>query len=320
MIRRRICLSAFFTLGSLVFALQSPVLKAQSLSFRHEEDSLRHLSKLIYTAKSDSAKQSANEKFSLFLSDVLQKPGIYNWPFDSLKDIGCLRAPDNAFRIFNWNLPFENGTFSYFGYILISGTKGKPNCLIPLRDRSDSIADPCKQLLSPSSWYGALYYGILKNKWKRQVYYTLLAWDGYSPKTSRKIIDIITFDKTGKPQFGWPMFKTAEGTKTRVIIEFARSATFLLRYDFQYLVTAQHRDGSPVKKKMGMIVMDRLVPIDSRLKGRYEYYVPSGETYDAYIFNHGFWQLVEDVLTGNPPEKKKAKAVKPVEYNLFPPK
>ena len=295
-------------------------LKAQSPSFRNEEDSLRRLSRQIYTAKTDSSRLSANARFAGYLSQVLQKPGTYEWPFDSLPDIGCLRAPNNAFRIFNWNLQFENGTFRYFGYLVLPGRKSIPAKVISLKDRSDSIENPAKELLSPPNWYGALYYSILVNTWKKQTYYTLLAWDGYSAKTSRKIIDILTFDKEGKPQFGLPVFKTSDGTKTRVIIEYARSATFLLRFDKQYLVTAQKRDGSPVKKRMGMIVFDRLVPIDPRLKGRFEYYVPSGETYDAYIFNHGFWQLAEDVLVSNPSDKKKAKVNKPVEYNLFPPK
>jgi len=310
-------LSSFMT---LILILSCVVLNAQAPSFRHEEDSLRRLSKQIYKAKTDSAKLAANATFSRYLSEVLQQPGIYKWSFDSLPDIGCLRAPDNAFRIFNWNLPLINGSFSYFGYILLPGKKGLSQSLFTLCDRSDSIVDAAKQVLPASRWYGALYYSILKNIWKKQQYYTLLAWDGYSAKASRKIIDILTFDKTGRPQFGWPMFKTAEGTKTRVIIEYARSATLLLRYDNQYLVTAQKRDGTPVKKRMGMIVFDRLVPIDPRLKGRFEYYVPSGETYDAYIFNHGFWQLAEDVLVSNPSDKKKVKTAKPVEYNLFPPK
>jgi hypothetical protein len=302
----------------LFFILFSGVLRAQSFSFHNEEDSLRKLSKIMYAAKSDSGKQAANKSFSEYLFDLLEKPGIYDWSFDSLTDIGCLLAPDNTFKVFNWNLQLNDGSFRYYGYLLIPGKKGKVNNVIQLVDCSDSLTEPSNQVLSASRWYGALYYSILKNTWKKRSYYTLLAWDGYSLKTSRKIIEILTIDQTGKPQFGLPVFKTAEGIKTRVILEYAKSANFLLRYDKQYLVTARRRDGGPVTKKIGMIVFDRLVPIDPRLKGRYEYYVPSGEAYDAYIFNHGFWQLAEDVFVKNPADKRKAKAIKPVEYNLFP--
>jgi hypothetical protein len=319
-LNRRISFLALYAFIVLFFILIVGTLRAQTLSFRHEEDSLRKLSKIIYAEKSDSGKQAANSIFSDYLYDLLQKPGINDWSFDSLNDIACLRAPDNSFRVFNWNLPFNNGSFRYYGYLLIPGNKGKANNVIQLVDYSDSIDDPSKQVLPVSHWYGALYYSILKNTWKKQTYYTLLAWDGYSQKTSRKIIDILTFDQKGKPQFGLPVFKTAEGTSTRVIFEYSRSATLLLRYDNQYLVTAQRKDGSPVTKKMGMIVFDRLVPIDPRLKGRFEYYVPSGETYDAYFFNRGFWQLAEDVLVTNPTKKNKPKDLKPVEYNLFPPR
>jgi hypothetical protein len=293
-------------------------LRAQTPSFKTEEDSLRNMSRHIYSAKTDSAKKKANEKFAGYLHEVLQKKGIYTWPFDSLTDIGRLRAPDNAFRIFNWNIPLSDGSYLYFGYLVTPCSKKIPGRVIALRDKSDSLPDQATAGTPASAWYGALYYNVLVNKWKKQHYYTLLAWDGYSAKISRKIIDILTFDEEGVPRFGMPVFKTATGIKSRVIIEYARSATFLLRYDKQYLVTGQTGNGKLRKKKTGMIVLDRLAPIDPRLKGRAEYYVPTGETYDAYIFNRGFWQFAEDVLVRNPPVKKKAKNIKPVEYNLLP--
>ena len=312
----RIFFRNILLLLSVIFL--STALFSQNNSFKKDEDSLRFLSRRMYAVGSDSAKLSGNVVFSKFLNEVLQKQGIYAWPFDSLRDIGCLRAPDDAFRIFNWNIPLKDGTSRYFGFILLPGDKGRSNRVLKLTDRSDSIPDATKQALTASDWYGALYYSILKNEWKKQAIYTLLAWDGYSKRSSRKIIDILTFNPSGDPQFGLPIFKTAEGLKTRVIFEFAGNASMTLRYDNQYLVTGQRSDGQPKTKKMGMIVADRLVPIDARLKDQYEYYVPAGDTYDAFIFAQGFWRLAEDVMVTNPAEKKKEKEAKPVEYNLLP--
>lgn len=304
----------------LLLVYHSFALHAQEDSFKKDEGSLLSLSKRIYATGSDSAKLAANVEFSLFLQEVLLKPGIYAWPFDSLPDIGCLRAPDDAFRIFNWNVPLKDGSSRYYGYILLPEKKGTANRIIVLTDHSESIADVSKQILPASSWYGALYYSILKNTWKKQTIYTLLAWDGYTARSSRKIIDILTFDAGGMPQFGLPIFKTADGLKTRVIFEFASNAVMLLRYDNQFLVTGQRSNGQPKTKKMDMIVADRLVPIDARFKGQFEYYVPSGDTYDAFIFGQGFWRFAEDVMVTNPSNRKKVKEVKPVEYNLLPPK
>jgi len=314
----RIFVRAISLVLSVVFLLSD--LYAQEASFRKEEDSLRSLSKRIYAVGSDSAKMAANVDFSKFLHEVLLKPGIYNWPFDSLRDIGCLRAPDNVFRIFNWNVPLKDGSSRYFGYLLLPDKKGMVNRLIILIDNSDSIGEATEQILSASRWYGALYYSILKNVWKRQTIYTLLAWDGCSARSSRKIIDILTFDQAGIPKFGLPVFKTANGLKSRVVFEFASNAVMLLRYDNQFLVTGQRSDGQPKTKKMGMIVADRLVPIDVRLQGQYAYYVPSGETYDAFIFGQGYWRFVEDVLVSNASISKTVKKAKPVEYNLLPPR
>lgn len=302
----------------LLLVLLSVDIHAQVAGFRKEEDSLRALGKRMYASGSDSSRLAANARFSEFLQEVLLKPGIYKWPFDSLRDIGCLKAPDGSFRIFNWNLPLKNRSFRYYGYILFPEKVGKTNRLIVLTDKSDSIADAANQILPASRWYGALYYSILKNVNKKQVIYTLLAWDGYSARSSRKIIDVLTFDSEGMPRFGLPVFKTADGIKSRVIFEYAGNAVMTLRYDNQFLVTGQRSDGQPKTKKMGMIVVDRLVPIDPRMKGQYQYYVPAGDTYDAYIFDRGYWRLAEDVIVTNPSEKKKVKEVKPEEYNSLP--
>lgn len=274
----------------------------------------------MYAHGSDSAKLAANVEFSIFLQEVLLKPGIYTWPFDSLPDIGCLRAPDNAFRIFNWNIPLKDGSSRYYGYILLPEKARNANRIIVLTDLSESITDATKQVLPASRWYGALYYSILKNVWKKQTIYTLLAWDGYTAKSSRKVIDILTFDAGGIPQFGLPIFKTKDGIKTRIIFEFSKNAVMLLRYDNQFLVTGQRSNGQPKVKKMGMIVAERLVPVDAKFQGQFQYYVPSGDTYDAFIFGQGYWQFTEDVMVSNPSAKKKVKKAKPVEYNLSPPK
>jgi hypothetical protein len=45
--------------------------------------------------------------------------------------------------------------------------------------------------------------------------------------------------------------------------------------------------------------MDRLVPMDPSLKNMRKYYVPSGDTYDGYIFRNGYWILVEEIEVAN---------------------
>lgn len=305
---------------TLLMIILSSASYAQEVGFKKEEDSLRSLCSRIYAVGSDSAKLAASDVFSEFLQEVLLKPGIYAWPFDSLPDIGCLRAPDDAFRVFNWDIPLKDRSFRYNGFILLPENKGKTTRIIALTDRSDSIADATTQLLTASRWYGALYYSILKNVWKKQTIYTLLAWDGYSARSSRKIIDILTFDPAGAAHFGLPVFKTASGLKSRIIYEYAGNAVMLLRYDNQFLVTGQRAGGQPRTRKTGMIIADRLVPADARMKGEYAYYVPSGETYDAFIYSQGYWRLAEDVMVSNPPVKKKAKVAKPAEHKILSPR
>ena len=49
-----------------------------------------------------------------------------------------------------------------------------------------------------------------------------------------------------------------------------------------------------------MIVFDRLEPPDIKLTGLYEFYVPTTDFFDAYIFKNNKWHFVKDVDARNP--------------------
>ena len=85
--------------------------------FSGYEDSLKVLGKNILHGKSDIDKYAANEIFINLLEEALCNNNSYEYPFDSLITIARLVSPDNAFRIFNWNIPRADGTYEYFGLI-----------------------------------------------------------------------------------------------------------------------------------------------------------------------------------------------------------
>ncbi len=70
-----------------------------------------------------------------------------------------------------------------------------------------------------------------------------------------------------------------------------------------------------------MIVFDRLIPMNEELKGQRWAYVPSGNTYDAFICWEGYWTLTEDIAPRNEasPESTSKKDKKP-ELDLLPQK
>ncbi|NVO18353.1 MAG: hypothetical protein HXX13_01560 [Bacteroidetes bacterium] len=256
------------------------------------QDTLVRLSKEIWKAKDDSSKIQANKAFLSKYKEVLTLPSAFNFPFDSLATISRLKSDDAMLRITTWNIPLNNGTYKYFGFIELKN--GKVFNLVQAERRDLGWEN---KILSLDHWYGAIYYKLISQKVKKEYVYTLIGWDGNDESSNYKLIDILSFDSNGIPVFGKGLFKTSEGIKNRVLIEYAKNTTALVRYDNQSL---KIQKGNRVKeKKMWMIVMDKLIPMMPSMTGIRKYYVPSGDTHDAYLFRDGFWTFVENISAGN---------------------
>jgi hypothetical protein len=250
------------------------------------EDSLCHLAHKMFQCKTDAAKFKFNTEFLSLLEKTLKLDEAFDYPFDSLKDVGRLHSPDGSFNIFNWNIPKEDGTQVYFGFIQHHNPKTKVIDLFPLQDKRSEIKNPESQSLDCKKWFGALYYQIIENKSGKNTYYTLLGWDGNNRLSWKKLIDVVYFDRDGVPHFGENIFHMGKTPKKRVIFEFRAEMIMALRYNAD----------------KGMIIFDNLVPEAPEGKGIYETYVMDG-SYNGLIFKKGMWQLQEDVNALNPKTK-----------------
>lgn len=267
---------------------------AQSLNNMGVQDSLSKLSSRIWKQKSDSARLHANAIFINKFQSILASVIYIDVPFDSINGIARVVSDDGFLRIFTWNIPLSDGTNKYFGFIQLSKDS---NVLIPLQSIENEPNDLSAKLLTPQNWYGAIYYKLIQVEIGGKTVYTLLGWDGYTNVSNRKFIDIIRIDDNGNILFGMPVFKTEIGIKSRVILEYAEKANLLLRYDYQAIKVEKRKK---VKNETAwLIVMDHLVPMDPSMKGIQKYYVPSGDTYDGFIFKDGYWVLVEDIVVAN---------------------
>ena len=186
---------------------------------------------------------------------------------------------------------------------------------------SDSISKPLNAILSDKDWLGALYYKIILNKYKGDVFYTLLGLNSINKLSRKKIIDVLSFDKDYNPVFGKHVFKTIDSEPLRVIFEYSADASMSLKYEQQYYNKTKgksiyaydrinnftnHKRNSTVKSssrsrkvKDWMIVFDRLIPLNPGLEGQFQFYIPSVDYVDAFIFNNGMWRLIEDVDARN---------------------
>jgi hypothetical protein len=270
----------------LVFLLVSLPLayaKADTVQLQKQEDSLRHIAFRLFHCKTDESRALANEGFHDYLENTLRLDGSFDYPFDSLKDIGKLKSPDGTFKIYDWNIQKEDGSMTYFGFIQRLNPKTGKMDLFSLTDKSSEIKNAESQSLDCKKWFGVLYYKIIRNKSGKNVYYTLLGWDGHNNQTWRKIIEVLWFDRDGVPHFGENIFNMGKFPKKRVVFEFHAEMIMALKYN----------------EDKGMIIFDNLAPENPEGKGIYETYVMDG-SYNGLVFKKGKWQFIPDVNALNP--------------------
>ena len=219
---------------------------------------------------------------------ALKTPGSFNYPFDSFSFMYVLKSPDKKFRVFSWTLRFDDGSYRYYGAIHMD--KEGAAQLIPLYDYSKQILfnEVEDSLHGPESWFGALYYDIMKLKHKGQVYYILLGWDGNNSFSSKKIIEVFRFNEDGQLVLGAPIFEVDGEIKYRRVFEFNNQYSMMLK----------------LIPKSKMIVFDYLVPPQERDLGKQWLYIPA-DTYNYYAFKKGILNFNEDFFSHVNAEKAK---------------
>lgn len=247
------------------------------------EDSLKVLGKIIVNDSIEMDRQTANYQFIKTLVNALKVPNSYLYPFDSVKMAAILNSPDNRFRIITWQITFNDGSYRFYGTIQMN--TGGRLLMYPLNDYSPDIKHPEDTICSTRTWYGAEYYRIIP-VYGTHPYYVLLGWKGNNAKSTKKVIDVLSF-KDDKPVLGLGIFDGNGKTRDRVVFEYTRQASMLLRY-----ISDQN-----------LIVFDHLSPPDPKLKDHKETYGPD-LSYDGYKLKNGRWVYVENLDMRNEPENR----------------
>lgn len=207
---------------------------------------------------------------------ALKTPYSFYYPFDSVY-MSTLYSPDSSFRIFTWQVMKDYSYYRQRGAIQMN-TKDGSLKLFPLFDVSDFTDNPNDSVRDASRWIGAVYYKIVLKTFMNKNYYTLLGSDENNEKTNIKWIDILTFDNSGKPQFGRNCFTYPNDiTKPkqpcyRFSLEFRKNGGVRIRYD----------------EKLDVIIFDRLYSEgnDPRTKSTL---IPYGE-FEGFRWVNGKWQ------------------------------
>jgi hypothetical protein len=296
----------FFTLFFILGLVSLTPVKAQKLtngsvnridslnldSLNDLEIRLEALGKLMITSTDEQERLTSAYHFVKSFVKALRIGNSYFYNFDTIKNISVLTSPDNIFRVITWNLALNNQNYRNYGVIQLNPdylktVKDTTNLrsYYPLIDRSDYIKNALDTTLSSEHWFGALYYKIIANTYKKQTYYTLIGWDGNTMMSNKKIVESLYFENN-EPRFGASIFdlkdKRFKQPLKRMVFEYNNNANMVLRYE-------------PGKN---ILVQENVAPTRPQDYGHPETYVPDG-SYDFYKFNKktGHWEKQTGMLT-----------------------
>lgn len=259
---------------------------AQSKKLNYEEDSLAFYGKLMLKGHTDEIRLHANMQFHTLLKKSLSLPNSFDYPYDSLTMIARLIPEDKSFRIFNWQLPLNDGSYRFYAFFQSFNESTKKYVVYELTDGTEKIRIPQEEKLPYNKWYSAHYYRIITKKSDGKKYYTILGWKGSNGTSQRKVIDAFTVSSAGEPYFGSSIFKAGRKAAKRLVFEYSCEVSMSVKYD----------------ESKDIIVYDHLSPKEPELKGQYQYYGPDF-SYDALAFKKGRWVKIEDYDARNYEQK-----------------
>jgi hypothetical protein len=271
---------SFFAFGKFSIAQSRTVSVTDAEGLRAYEDTLGVLSFALQNDTSAQQRLASCHQMIRVLKTALKTPNSFKYPFTRLASISIQAPADSSFRIFTWQLFVNDSTYKYFGAIQMNQKELK---LFPLIDRGHEIEDPLSETLTNERWLGSLYYSIQSFGTKKDPKYLLCGFDGFSFFEKQKIVEVLTFDSAGKPQFGAEVFdfpadyKPAPDQK-RIILQYSAEAKVRCNFDPLY----------------EMVLFDHLIPFNTSFN-TYAM-VPDG-SYDGLKLEKGRWKLINKVFT-----------------------
>lgn len=200
------------------------------------EDAMRGYASEILNGDDEITRFRADSFFTRSLVQALKVPHSFSYRFDSLKNISILYAPDSSFRIITWQLMKDYTYYRQKGAIQYNTPDGSLK-LTPLFDYSSFTDNPVDSVRDNNHWIGAVYYKIIEKTFNNKKYYTLLGYDENDARSTKKWVDVLTFDAAGTPRFGGRYFTYAnDDTKPpqpafRFCLEYKKEANATLNYD-----------------------------------------------------------------------------------------
>jgi hypothetical protein len=205
-------------------------------SMQLAEQDLLALSYVMHTDSSDERRFTACKELIRGLVASLNRPHSFEYTFPNLEGVSIQYAPDSSFRIFTWELHVNRDEYRHYGALQRNTEK---LTLTPLIDRGFNLREnPENAILSADNWLGYVIYRMVPGgTFNGQPYYLLFGFDRFGTWRRQKILDVLTFDAAGKPQFGLPVFETYTERgqplpdRSRIILEYGAEGQVAMQYE-----------------------------------------------------------------------------------------
>lgn len=242
------------------------------------EKNIKQLFDKIQISTSNQDLKEFSKDIEIELLKALNIKASYEYPFDSLNFLGKIYSEDKLLRIYSWNIPFSDGTFTY-GCVLQQKENNKVTCF---KIKKAPYKPALERTISSSDWYGALYYKAIPIKQrKKSTYYILLGWAGYNDLTTLKLIDVLTINKNNL-SLGMPILEKENKMYSRYVFEYGAQYRMTLDYD----------------KKTKQIIFDHLAPSSPKYEGIFSDYGPDF-TYDSFVLKRKKWSFKQNIDARN---------------------
>jgi hypothetical protein len=294
-----------FSLAIAVLFVFSQTASSQVISqadlkqLKAKEDTLKSYARYMVTDSLTKTRMIADSLFTRVLVRALKIKNSFYYPFESVYGISKLYSPDSNFRIFTWTIQFDEYYSRQKGAIQMATRDGSLK-LIPLRDNSEFTDKAEDSVRTASNWIGAVYYNMVKTQFNGKNYYTLFGYDNNSIMSSKKWVEVLTFNNRNEPVFGGPYFSYAQDSirqkpKYRLSLEYKKDARVLMNYI----------------PDLDVILVDHLVSETDEPDNKWSY-VPDGDN-EAFKWENGKWVHINkafdykvdmsgaDTYLGNPP-------------------
>jgi len=272
-------IKAFLSIGLALVLSQSgysqTISSADKKKLKAKEDTLLQYAEYLITDTLTEERMVSDSIFTRTLVRALQIKNSFWYPFDSVKGISKLYAPDSVFRIFTWGMQYDEYYSRQKGAIQMR-TKDGSLKLVALRDVSEFTNNAIDSVRSRNNWIGAIYYNIIKTAYKGKNFYTLFGIDYNSIRSTKKWIEVLSFNDKNEPVFGGPVFSYEKDSikkapQNRFSLEFKKDARVLVNYI----------------DELQMILVDHLVSENDEPENKWTL-VPDGDN-EAFKWENGKW-------------------------------